>query len=198
MEKGQSCMEVLTWVRDVYRNCFRILSCCDPILESYELQRYTWAHIYDLEPLHNEWRSTKIEALKNADALLCSYIFRQYYSRDYKDREIVTVGVAPWRKVRPETFTPACYISRFMAQSPENAIYWIGAMPIWEETNSTDGTIREFTSVSGLLHDDMRKQFDEIVSKEKRMIGTAVPLFDITSSTELESRLIKPFLQYQW
>ena len=198
MENIQNWFNGFIWVRDVYRNCFRILNCSDPILENYNMLRYNWDNIYDFEPVNNEWRKGKINTISHADALLPSYVFRQYYTRELRDKEIITLGTAPWRKVSSERFRPVCYMTRFMALSTIDDVYWIGAMPLWQEDNISDGKVHEFDSGTSLLSVEMRKKFEEVVSREKPMIGAAIPLFDVSSSTELENKLVRPFLASQW
>jgi hypothetical protein len=194
MEEKSNLKDAFVFVNEVYRNCARILISADILMEERGFKKYNWKNIYDMEPIENTWRSYSINNLRQADILLPGYLFHQYYHPDNQNRDIITICTAPWRTVNSNTFFPACCLTRFLANSTRDDVYWIGAIPIWEKSNKTDGIVREYDSSSVNLLENFRDKFNEIVSDEKKLIGISVPLHEITSSDKIENRLIEPLL----
>lgn len=188
--------EEFQYVRDVYRNCLRILISADLLMEERQFQRYNWAHIYDMDPIENKWRNNKLNSITDADALLSGILFRQYYAPDQKDKDIVTICAVPWRRYSPESFQPVCTATRFSTKNTQNDVYWIGAMPIWEKENQHDGVVHEYEANSGMLSADYRQIYDETVVNDKKLIGISVPLEDIKSSEDIRILLIEPLLKW--
>jgi hypothetical protein len=194
MNEKLNMKDAFIYVNEIYRNCARILISADILMEERGYVKYNWKNMYDMEPIENTWRSNTINNLKQADSILPGYLFHQYYQRDLQNRDIITICTAPWRIVNSNTFYPACCLTRFLANSTSDHVYWIGAMPVWEKSNKIDGIVREYDSVSVSLQENFRDKFTEVVSDEKKLIGVSIPLQEITSSTEIETRLIKPLL----
>jgi hypothetical protein len=185
------------FVRDVYRNCVRILLSADILMEERGYGKYGWKNVYDMDPIEDKWRDAYMNNLTQADCLLTGFLFHQYYQRGLENHDIITICTAPWRRIKSDAFRPACCITRFIAKSTPNEVYWIGTMPLWEEYNPVDGTLKEYDFNSGMLSEPYRKRYNDIVSEEKKLIGISVPLHEITSSSDVENKLLKPLLETQ-
>lgn len=197
MSENSDLKNAFVFVRDVYRNCVRILLSTDILIEGRGLfSKYNWNHIHDTDPIENGWRTVKMNNLTQADCLLTGFMFHQYFQRDCcpENSDIITLYTAPWRRVKHEVFRPACGITRFKAKSSPDPVYWIGVMPIWDELNSIDGNKKEYDYNSGMLSENSRQKYKEIVSDEKKLIGISVPLNEIISSADVENKLLKPLL----
>ena len=193
-EEESSMREAFQYVRDVYRNCLRILLSADILLEERRFKRYAWDHLYDMDPIENVWRRGKVTNLTESDSLLTGYLFHQYYSEGQVSKDVLTICTAPWRRVAPESFRAVCCATRFIAKNTQNDVYWIGAMPIWEKENVSDGKRHQYNSLSGIISEAYRSKYNENVMDETNVMGISVPLENITSSTDIEDLLIKPLL----
>ncbi len=181
--------------REVYRNCARLLSAADLLMEERGFSRYNWDSLYDRDPTDKEWRSGKVLSLGAADRLLSGYLFHQYYEHDRRDSDIVTVCAAPWRRAKPESYRPVSCATRFHTTTTNSdEVYWLGTIPIWEERNRSDGVLHEFDSTSPVMLDDYIALFERIVARETKITGISIPLDEVTSSVVLNDKLLKTLL----
>jgi hypothetical protein len=192
--------EAFSYVREIYRNCSRILLNADLLMEERGFLKYGWAHHhYPWYPDNNlAWTSKTINCLSDADKLLTGYLFHQYYEKDKKDKDIVTICTAPWRRGNENEFTPACCVTRFEATSVPDDVYWIGAMPIWERKNRTDGVIVKYdynkVKEMTLLRNQDLEKYNKLVFSDSAFTSVSIPLLDVVSSEDINNRLIKVLL----
>ncbi len=179
-------------VNEIYRNCVRILTTADLLLEEKQFSRFNWEHVFK-EPTESDYRSNCLYNLKQADSLLSGYLFHQYESAKYK-KQLFTFSTVPWRIKTPELFTPVCCFTLFSNNLTPSWVYWAGAMPIWNEKNDFDGQIHEYNTSMALISIDSKKLIDETVVG-KKVIGISVPLEKITSSNHIINLLINPLLE---
>ncbi|MFZ4523123.1 MAG: hypothetical protein ACOYNC_15540 [Bacteroidales bacterium] len=196
--KNESSMnDAFIYVRDVFRNCVRILLSADPIMEERGFGRIKWDHIFDMEPITNIWRSLQLINLNHADALFPGYLFHQYKIKEVQGiQTILTICTAPWRKFEPEKFHPCCCATIASYTSVPNDIYWIGVIPVWQNNNLTDGKIHNYIDQPGLISEQLHHKFNELVMKDGQLFGISVPLEEITSSDDLKYKVVDPLLTY--
>ena len=184
-------------VRDIYRNCARILLSADFLMQEKEFSRTNWAHIYDIEPIDKyQSRSNKLNTLNESDALLTGYILHQYTFEEPSEKySVITICTVPWRKSEPEFFKPCCCITLSVFNSDHDDVYWIGALPIWQKENVTDGKVHSYNSNMDLISETFRSRFKEIVLNDGKVIGISIPLDEVTSSDVVKTRLINPIIE---
>ena len=122
-------------------------------------------------------------------------LFHQYYERDKKSKDIITICTAPWRRCKEESFTPVCCATRFTATKTPDDVYWIGVMPIWKLENNTDGIRYDLNlkEIDLLRPEDIIK-YEDIVEKDTRFTTVSINLLDVTTSDDINTKLIDMLL----
>ena len=86
-------------VRDVYRNCGRLLQAADNFMTEHGFSVYDWDQVCRVDPqdrIPPRNKNNKITKPTDGDALLFGYLFHQYYADDREDHDVVTVCAALW------------------------------------------------------------------------------------------------------
>jgi hypothetical protein len=189
MENSKPKQESFLYVREIYRNCIRILLNADLLMEERGFSKYDWKHVDHWYPDPNlAGHNVSANRLNDADKLLTGYLFHQYYEKDKKDKDIFTICTAPWRRCNEKEFTPICCATRFEAAKTPDAVYWIGAMPIWEKDNRTDGIAIKYNANIGeadLLREQDREICKDIMAPESHFFAASVPLLSVVESRNI-------------
>ena len=167
------------YVLEVFRNASRMLLACDPLLEPYKFEPYSWAIA----------ESTKKQA-SAPGTWLQNRAVRQYYPAGRKDHEILTVGAYFWDPGSDEVSVPLCIASMMAVHSCPDAVYWLGMLGALSPAPRGDVELIDSSmEVYRKARDDMERYV-----RDGRILSVAVPLVDVTSSVHLEERLIKPLV----
>lgn len=185
---GTSIVEGFRYVRSIHRNVSRLLMSADALLSEHGLLPYEgWSASY---PVGN-YRATA------PDDWLAEYFIRQFYSQGKKNSEVFTVGVV---LVPPERFSdvPVCLASSMIVRKVPNAVYTLSVAQVAARGHPPDGVVRPVGVAdleTGWFGETEIMSFAQLVVEE-RLTSLAVPLTEVSSSTELEALLVKPLLSY--
>jgi len=184
-------LELFFSVRNIYRNCKKMLLSCDPIMNDEKgFQCFDW------------WAVYVDQNINQSDSWLPNWVIRQYYPvkstvEDESLTEILTIGAIPWRKELPESFIPMCFASRLLATSTPNSIYFASVIHMYESKSQLDGVVKVLDNSSDLLDENKKSTFNELIHTGK-LLSIAVPLLEITSTSEFFDRVVDPLLDHPW
>lgn len=169
------------YVLDVYRNVSRMLLACDPMLEPYGLAPYaTWAA---MDP-------AKRTATTPATWLAHKAV-RQYYPPGREHKEIFTIGAYLFNWRGNDAIEPMCVASMMAVTSDSsNDVYWLGV--VGATLAGSRGEVR-IIGTEDIPEGWGRDRFKQWV-RDGRMLSICVPLLEITTTTQVEDRLVKPLL----
>lgn len=172
------------YVLDVYSNISRMLLACDAMLHSYGFTPYDWP---PMEPPGKA--SEPVTWLPNRAV-------RQYFPPDREGTEILTVGAYLYDREVAEPIEPLCIASMMAVSSTNfNAVWWLGMVSAWFDARGSvetiDATDPRYASHPRFAR--VRRDATRIV-RDGRILSIAVPLLEITSTTHVEDRLVRPLL----
>lgn len=179
-EGGREMDAGFRYVLEVYANVSRLLLACDAILQPHKFAPYAWA---PMEP------PRKADAPKT---WLPNRAVRQYYPQDRQWKEILTVGAYLYSRHDDKAFEPVC-VASMMAVNTANtdAVYWLGVLGAL--SRAPRGVVETVRATDGQFAWG-RSDFEKVV-RDGVILSIAVPLLEITSTTQVEDRLLTPLFQ---
>lgn len=182
--KGRPIVEAANYLSAIYRNVAQMLLSCDPMVAEYGLVPYggSWRSMEPVKPDLNEpWLWAAHRAV------------RQYHRRGCRDQEIFTIGAYLWDP-RDAHFLEPVAVASLMPVTHTNtyAMHWVALLGGQCADSAGRGRVR---------HADVRrlnKYDDDWFDKEVEFVADGrittieVPLLDITTTAEVESRLVRP------
>lgn len=172
--------EGFRYIADVYVNASRMLLSCDLVVAEYGFVPYaTWGI----------GESPKRMAAK-PKTWMAHYAVRQYYPKDRRDQEILTIGAQFWDPESPDDVEPLCVASMMAVNGIPDAVYWLGMLGARLRSPRGNVQIVDATAVPNAVE---RKQLETLV-RDGRLLSIAVPLLEVTSTSAIEESLIKPLV----
>jgi len=189
-DQSRGMVEAFKYVRDVYRNCARMLLSCDPSMRDRGFSCFYWKTLYGFG-----------SDINFPDNWLHDYLIRQYYPVQGKEGEnqIFTIAAIPWRRENPDSFEPLCLASRFSATETPDDVYWISVLQMHEQRILPDGKVHVLGDDLECLKKDSQKleRFKNLI-REGKVASLAVPLLEITNTNQLFNRVVDPVLAHAW
>jgi hypothetical protein len=167
------------YVLEVYRNVSRMLLGCDAMLQPYRFAPYA------------SWGVA--EAGRRASepaAWLPHRLVRQYHPPGRQNTEILTIGAYLYNPHVDAPIEPVCVASMIAVTSTPDAVYRLGMVGAVAdvprgEVVAVDGT----TPGAEWAKSDLAR-----IVRDRRVLSIGVPLLEVTSTTHVEARLVKPLV----
>lgn len=183
-EKSQGMRDALSTVREVYRSVSKLLLASDPVLDELGLSPYGY-----------QWKAAEEQRFNHTtpDEWAPHRLVRQYFRKKRLDQELFTVGAYLWDPCQEAMREPLC-IASFMSVATihSNDVYWLPLMQAHDATAPADGEVRllDPTRWSSANSDALKK-----LAPTQRVLSVALPLVEITSTSALAHRLLKPLVE---
>ena len=167
------------YVLDVYRNVSRMLLGCDAMLQPYRFVPYAG------------WGVSEGGRRANEPASWAPHRpVRQYHPPGRSNAEILTIGAYLYNPHTDEPIEPVCVASMMAVASAPDAVYRLGMLGAvadvpWGEVVTIDDSTRGLEWARA----DLAK-----VVRDRRLLCIGVPLLEVTTTTHVEKRLVKPLV----
>lgn len=189
---GNEMMQAFLYVREVYANVSRMLQSADPVMSERGLSPYaSWDAVWPSRPKVGDF-----------ETWMPTFVIRQYHAAGKKERDLVTIGAVLWSwpsdpNQQRALVQPLCIASRMAVTAPPgnvpDEVYRFGVAQRWARAAPADRNVHVLEAKDIAFDNSSRALFEKIVVDAK-LVTIAAPLLSITTTEELESRLIKPVL----
>jgi hypothetical protein len=181
--KGRPVVEAANYLIGIYRNVAQMLLSCDPMVAEYGLVPYgaRWKPMAPIKP-----------ELNDPTWWLPHRAVRQYHRRDRGGKEVITIG-AVLCEPGDETFREPLGIASVMNVTSTNSdhLYWVGLLGHGDPAGLGrvhDVNVREWRNDQ----DWFNNALDLIANG--RFLSIAIPLLDITTTRDVQERLVEPLM----
>lgn len=185
--KGRAIVEAANYVTAIYRNLTQMLLSCDPV-----------AGEYGLVPYRGAWRpmETIKPRLSEPEWWLPHRAVRQYHRRGRADQEVFTIGAYLWDPRDPEFPEPIAVASMMsVTRTNSDNIYWVALLGGHYGDPATRGSVHttDIRKLNKYDDDWSGATVDFIV--DHQLTSIEVPLLDITTTADVDKRLIRPLVE---
>ena len=187
-EQSQGILDAFAHVRDVYRSVSKLLIASDAVLSEHGYAPYT--------NFNTTWRPAEKKVFHHGqpDEWILHRAVRQYCRTGLVGREILTVGAMLWNDRADLIGEPLCIVSFARVPTVDtNDAYWLPLMQAHDLSAPPDGVVRYLDPTRWKTQVGSRDAFKKLDPTE-RMLSVALPLVEITSTTLLEQRLVRPLV----
>ena len=187
-EQSHGILDAFAHVRDVYRSVSKMLIASDAVLSEHGYAPYT--------NFNTTWRPAEKKVFPHGhpDGWIQHRAVRQYCRAGMVSQEILTVGAMLWNPHADLVGEPLCIVSFARVTSVKtDDVYKLPLMQAHDLSAPPDGVVRYLDPTRWKTQSSSRDAFKRLDPTE-RMLSVALPLVEITSTTLLEQRLVRPLV----
>lgn len=184
--KGRAIVEAANYIGGVYRNLTQMLLSADPLVAEYGLIPYrgAWRPMERMSPI-----------LTEPEWWMAHRAVRQYYRRGHQDQDVFTIGAYLWDPRDLEFPEPVAVASMMtVTRTDTDNIYWVALLGGQCGTPAERGNVRkvDVRRLNKYNGDWFDAAVDFVVDFQLTTIE--VPLVEITTTTDVEKRLVRPLI----
>jgi hypothetical protein len=182
--EGHRIVEAANYLIGIYRNVAAMLLSCDPMVAEYGLIPYgnRWKPMAPIKP-----------ELAEPEWWLPHRAVRQYHREGREDEEVFSIGALlcePENAAFPEPLAIASMMR--VTSTNSDAIYWLPLLGHGDYPAGL-GKVRKLDVRKRRNDDDWFNSALDLVA-DGQLLTIAVPLLDITNTSDVEDRLVKPLV----
>jgi hypothetical protein len=182
--KGRPIVVAATYLIGIYRNVAQMLLSCDPMVAELGLIPYgtRWKPMEPIKP-----------TLTDPTHWLSHRAVRQYHRRNREDQEVFTIGALICEPDNDGFLEPLAIASMMKVTSTNSDdIYWVSLLGHGDYPAGL-GRVRELDVREWRNDEDWFNDALDLVA-DGRLLTTAAPLLDITTTRDVQDRLVVPLV----